>query len=73
VTKPNLERYFAQVLRFIDDRRAASSKEIGVHLSASHGFGTKVANQMVKAGLLKWLPDAEAYSVSDAGRDILGS
>ncbi len=71
MTKPNLERYFQQVLRYSDDKLYTSSKAIGAHLCASHGFGTKVANQMLKAGLLLWLPDVGAYRISAAGRERL--
>ncbi len=69
MTKPNLERYFKQVLRFVDDGKLyANNQMIAQHLHASHGFGTKVARQMSDRGLLKWLPDVAAWRVSELGR-----
>lgn len=72
MTKPNLELYYLNVLRFVnDDKLYCDSKTIAQHLHASPAFGTKVANQMGRAGLLKWLPDVCAWRVSELGRQQL--
>lgn len=71
MTKPDLSRYDRDVLRYMDDKMWSSGKNIGDAIGASHGFGTKVARQMMRRGLLVWLPDVGAWRISAAGREVL--
>lgn len=73
MTKPNLECYFWAVLHLANSMPHISSQQIGERICSTHGFGTKVARQMLKAGLLDWLPDIEAYRINADGRAKLNS
>lgn len=73
MTKPNLEHYVGDVLRYLDDKLYTSSAAVGRHLGASKGFGTKVLRQMSARGLVLWLPDVECWRISRQGREYLQS